>query len=197
MGEPIKKLGQIVSDIQDTLGQFNDHLSEKSEIEIPPNYTVEDHNKIQEEKNIYIINENNNNNRNNVLNIHDEQNYNEITEKDDHVSYSSKSNIVSENIYEKVDDISTMSLIEKERIDHRSGMESDDNSSNYQEKNNNNENEEEEETDQIQSSSSSEKYCHYNTEYDTKPKMIRNDINSTPKEANSNLNNNIPERNVI
>ncbi|KAG4102699.1 hypothetical protein H8356DRAFT_1649466 [Neocallimastix lanati (nom. inval.)] len=110
MGEPIKKLGQIVSDIQDTLGQFNNNISKSDDIE---NYSEKN------EKNIAIIDKNNIDIKNEI-----------ITEFDDHEkNYAPESNILTEDIFEKINDeeISLTTFEERKHLNsniidiHRSG----------------------------------------------------------------------------
>jgi len=85
--EPVELTTQIVSDIQDTLGQFNNQLNSEEDNYLEKN--IENSSYIDESSDSYF--------KNDTLS----ENYNVITETDDNiVNYSSKTNL-SEHIYEK------------------------------------------------------------------------------------------------
>ncbi|ORX56665.1 hypothetical protein BCR36DRAFT_253230, partial [Piromyces finnis] len=110
MGEPIKKLGQIVNDIQDTLGQFNDISSKSSDINISVERknNIINNNIINDENSLCYKNEGLNKKNNNINEIV-ERNYNAIM-------FSSKA---AGKIFEKNDhDMSLMLMKENDNLNN-------------------------------------------------------------------------------
>ncbi|OUM62027.1 hypothetical protein PIROE2DRAFT_11788 [Piromyces sp. E2] len=172
MGEPIKKLGQIVSDIQDTLGQFNNisnsNISKNGNIDVKIENNINSDAKFDENDLIFR-------NEKSETYIKNGSNINEITEIDDNVaSFSPK---ITESIFEKTDqNMSIMSIREKNRL-----------------------NKIQIDINQSHSSISDESYnCHKNDDVNATVDASVNFVNTNdneyiPKTLNYNLNNDISE----
>jgi len=183
MGEPIKKLGQIVSDIQDTLGQFNNNILKSGDVDINIEKNINEENNINDikidENHLFFKKE-----KSETLNIKND--INEITEMGESIDKISSK--ITEGIFEKTDqDFSVISMRENGINNNQIDINQYDND-NY-------------ENLSHQSSTDDEKYKFYenhntNIEDSIKSDIINNNDN-TPKALNYNLNNDISDNKVI